>query len=741
MIQREGKLVDMIYQNDENGYRVCVLECDDEVITVVGVLPGLKLGDRIRISGQMKQHSRYGEQFQAETYEPLMPESLEGVIEYLSSGLLPYIGEKMARRLTDAFGMSVFDVLEHEPERLQEVKGIGARRWPEIAAVFREHNALRSFIVWMGERGIDARFSMKLYQAYGEPARALIQENPYQVLESLPEIGFQKVDTVARAMGMDMEDPRRVESGMLALLHTTQAEGHTCMPQEMLTERTREVLQAGETVVLDATEALILKQRIQISVMDDSGPMIYLMNAYKAETETAKRLTHLACSEPLAAPDNLADSLQKLQKNQHITLADAQLAGIRAAFQNRVLIITGGPGTGKTTLINTLIHVLEQEGRSVLLGAPTGRAAKRMTETSGRDAKTLHRLLEVAYSEEKEMHFFNRDEDNPLETDFLIVDEVSMIDIFMMQHLLQAIGPGTALVMTGDADQLPSVGPGAVLKDMIESGLIPVVRLTEIFRQAQESMIVVNAHRINQGDDPVLNDKEKDFFFMAEEDPAKALMTIESLLLKRLPDYRGFDPNRDIQVLTPTKKGITGTRKLNTYLQQVMNPAQEGRREKIYGDRLFREGDRVMQVRNNYSLEWRRNQDPEPEETGRGVFNGDLGRVEAINELQESVTVLFDDEKIVAYPYALLDELEPAYAITIHKSQGSEFPVVILPIFAGPWVLMTRNLLYTAITRARVLVILIGSREVLHRMIQNNRIQYRYSGLGERLRKVAEFYE
>lgn len=750
MIQREGKLVETIFHNEANGYRVCLLECEEEMLTVVGVLPGINDGDRLRITGKMTVHPRYGEQLQADTWEPLLPQTMEGIMEYLASGLLPGIGEKMARRLTEAFGTSVFDVMEHHPQRLQEVKGIGERRWPEIAAAFKEHNALRSFLVWMGQRGISARLSMKIYQAFGEPARDMLQENPYQLLETLPEIGFVKMDAVAKSLGIDQEDARRVESGLLAVLQASQGEGHTCLPKELLVEQTREFLQTGEGVVVAAIQSLALDQALQVTRLENGTEMIYLINAYVAETEVAKGLAALAVSAPPPAPQGLKNRLAHLQQGQGITLAAAQMEGIERVFEHRVLVITGGPGTGKTTLINTLIQVLEEEGLGYLLAAPTGRAAKRMTDTSRREAKTLHRLLEVAYSEETQEHFFNRDEDNPLETDVVIVDEVSMVDIYMMHHLLKAIGPATTLVMTGDADQLPSVGPGSVLKDMAASGLIPVIHLTEIFRQAQESHIVVNAHRINQGEMPLLNIREKDFFLMASQNPREALHTIRDLLLERLPNYRGFDPQRDIQVLTPTKKGYTGTRQLNEYLQQVMNPPATHRKEKPHGDRVFREGDRVMQVRNNYSLEWRRVVVDDTngkirtlaqEEGNRGVFNGDLGRVHGIYPQAETLTVLFDDQRLVEYPFALLDELEPAWAITVHKSQGSEFPVVILPLFPAPWVLMTRNLLYTAITRARVLVVLIGSRGVLHRMVENNRIQYRHSCLASRLAQVALFHE
>ena len=750
MIQREGKLVETIFHNEANGYRVCLLECEEEMLTVVGVLPGINDGDRLRITGKMTVHPRYGEQLQADTWEPLLPQTMEGIMEYLASGLLPGIGEKMARRLTEAFGTSVFDAMEHHPQRLQEVKGIGERRWPEIAAAFKEHNALRSFLVWMGQRGISARLSMKIYQAFGEPARDMLQENPYQLLKTLPEIGFVKMDAVAKSLGIDQEDARRVESGLLAVLQASQGEGHTCLPKELLVEQTREFLQTGEGVVVAAIQSLALDQALQVTRLEDGTEMIYLINAYMAETEVAKGLAALAVSAPPPAPRGLKDRLAQLQQAQGITLAAAQMEGIERVFEHRVLVITGGPGTGKTTLINTLIQVLEEEGLGYLLAAPTGRAAKRMTDTSRREAKTLHRLLEVAYSEETQEHFFNRDEDNPLETDVVIVDEVSMVDIYMMHHLLKAIGPATTLVMTGDADQLPSVGPGSVLKDMAASGLIPVIHLTEIFRQAQESHIVVNAHRINQGEMPLLNTREKDFFLMASQNPREALHTIRDLLLERLPNYRGFDPQRDIQVLTPTKKGYTGTHQLNEYLQQVMNPPATHRKEKPHGDRVFREGDRVMQVRNNYSLEWRRVVVDDTngkirtlaqEEGNRGVFNGDLGRVHGIYPQAETLTVLFDDQRLVEYPFALLDELEPAWAITVHKSQGSEFPVVILPLFPAPWVLMTRNLLYTAITRARVLVVLIGSRGVLHRMVENNRIQYRHSCLASRLAQVALFHE
>ena len=743
MIQLEGRLVETIFHNPENQYRVGILETESQVLTVVGTMPGVKTGDRVRVTGKIIVHARYGEQLQADTCEPLLPETADGIVEYLGSGLLPGIGTKMARRLADAFGQDVFHVLEHHPERLQEVKGIGKRKWLEIAAAFQEHNALRSFVVWMGQQGIDARMSMKLYQAFGDPVRSLLEENPYQVLEVLPEFGFLRVDGLARRLGMDAEDPRRLESGVLAILNQTQGEGHVFLPLENLVEKTREVLQAGEGGVMEAVRSLAMDLRIHLTRLESEEQVVYTHTAFQAETEVARRLAHLAGSSPLNPPARLPEQMESCQERVGISLDQAQIQGIQAAFQYRLLVITGGPGTGKTTLINTLIQVAEGENLSVVLGAPTGRAAKRLGEASGREAKTLHRLLEVAYSEEKKAHYFNRDEEHPLEADLVVVDEVSMVDLFMMQHLLKAIGPATTLVMTGDADQLPPVGPGTVLRDMIHSGLVPMIRLTHIFRQAQESQIVVNAHRINQGDSPVLNDRKKDFFFKSVARPEQAGMVIQSLLTKRLPEYYGFDTYRDIQVLTPTRKGPAGTRMLNRYLQQALNPPLENRRELNHGDRLFREGDRVMQIRNQYSLEWRRKTtagDGE-EEMGRGVFNGDIGRVEAIHSHRESLTVLFDDDRLVDYPLALLDELEPAYAITVHKSQGSEFPVVVMPLFPSPPMLMTRNLLYTAVTRARKLVVLVGSERVMEQMVENNRIQFRHSGLCHRLQQLLTFHQ
>ena len=738
--QYEGKLVEMIYQNDENGYRVGILECEDQVLTVVGILPGLNAGERIRVRGKKQVHQRYGEQLKVEEYFPLLPESQEGIMEYLASGLIPGVGEAMARRMLDAFGMEVFTIMQQTPERLQEVRGIGKKSWRPMAEAFQTQNQLRELILWLAEKGIEARFALRIHHAFGSGAKGLVEENPYKLLENMPEIGFKAVDRMALKLGRDLEDPQRVGSGILHALTAASYEGHTYLPQEDLTQRVRDALEVGESIVLHSIQSLALEQQIQVTTGPE-GHRVYLLSCYQAETDTCKKLMELACTAPLPAPDNLRQRLEVLQKEQHIELAEAQLEGVEAAFHHRALVITGGPGTGKTTLINSLIRLIEEEELEVLLAAPTGRAAKRMTETSGKEASTIHRLLEMGFSEETSLHYFGRDEDNPLEADFLIIDEVSMVDILMMRHLLKAIGPATTLILVGDVDQLPSVGPGAVLKDIINSGMIHIIRLSEIFRQAQESLIVMNAHRINLGEEPTLNHRDRDFFFMAEESPHAALEKIRQLLIKRLPDHYLFDPIKDIQVLTPTKKGITGTVNLNQHLQEVLNPADVSRQERSFGNRTFREGDKIMQIRNNYSLEWTRRDHDGQEDKGRGVFNGDIGHIAKIEKGRELLTVLYDDDRKVEYPFALMDELEPAYAITIHKSQGSEFPAVILPMFPGPNVLMTRNLLYTAITRARSLVVLIGHKQVLYRMIRNNRTQERHSGLEERLAQLLEYVE
>ncbi|RQD72234.1 MAG: ATP-dependent RecD-like DNA helicase [Tindallia sp. MSAO_Bac2] len=738
--QYEGKLVEMIYQNEENGYRVGILECEDQLLTLVGVLPGLNAGDRIRVRGKKQVHHRYGEQLKVEEYFPLLPESQEGMMEYLASGLIPGVGEAMARRMLDTFGTEVFTIMQQQPERLQEVRGIGKKSWRPMAEAFQTHNQLRELILWLAEKGIEARFALRIHQAFGGGAKAIIEDNPYQLLENMPDIGFKAVDRMALKLGRELEDPQRVESGILHALATANYEGHTYLPREEVIRRVRGVLEVGESIVIQSIESLALNQQIQMT----TGPedhRVYLLPCYEAETFTCKKLMELACTVPLPAPENLRRRLEILQKEQNIQLAEAQIEGVEAAFHHRGLVITGGPGTGKTTLINSLISLIEEEELEVLLAAPTGRAAKRMTETSGKEASTIHRLLEMGFSEETGEHYFGRDEENPLEADFLIIDEVSMVDILMMRHLLRAIGPATTLILVGDVDQLPSVGPGAVLKDIINSGIIQVIRLTEIFRQARESLIVMNAHSINQGEEPTLNHRDRDFFFMKEENPHQALEKIRQLLTRRLPEHYLFDPIKDIQVLTPTKKGITGTVNMNQHLQEVLNPPDASRRERNFGSKTFREGDKIMQIRNNYSLEWKRWDSSGQEETGRGVFNGDIGHISKIETEKELLTILFDDDRQVIYPFALVDELEPAYAITIHKSQGSEFPAVILPMFPGPPVLMTRNLLYTAITRARSLVVLVGHKQILYRMIQNNRTQERYSGLEERLVQLLDFVE
>ncbi|SDY62186.1 SF1B family DNA helicase RecD2 [Tindallia californiensis] len=738
--QYEGKLVEMIYQNDENGYRVGILECEEQVLTVVGILPGLNAGDRIRVRGKKQVHQRYGEQLKVEEYYPLLPESQEGMMEYLASGLIPGVGEVMARRMLETFGTDIFTIMQQEPERLQEVQGIGKKTWRPMAEAFQTHNQLRELILWLAEKGIESRFALRIHQAFGSGAKAIVETNPYQLLGSMPEIGFKAVDRMALKLGREPEDPQRVEAGILHTLAAASFEGHTYLPGEELLRRVCDGLRVEEGITRETIQSLAYDQRIQLTGGAEDQ-RVYLLSCFEAESDTCKKLLELACTVPLPAPENLKKRLEQSQKEQNIQLARAQIEGVEAAFHHRSLVITGGPGTGKTTLINSLIRLIEEEALDVLLAAPTGRAAKRMTETSGKEASTIHRLLEMGFSEETGEHYFGRDEENPLETDFLIIDEVSMVDILMMRHLLKAIGTSTTLILVGDVDQLPSVGPGAVLKDIINSGIIPVIRLTEIFRQAQESLIVMNAHRINEGEVPTLNHRDRDFFFMTEENPHKALEKIRQLLVKRLPDHYHFDPIKDIQLLTPTKKGITGTINLNQHLQQVLNPPEKDRQERAFGSKVFREGDKVMQIRNNYSLEWSRIDPLGMEETGRGVFNGDIGHIAAIQVEKELLTILFDDDRQVVYPFALVDELEPAYAITIHKSQGSEFPAVVLPMYPGPPVLMTRNLLYTAITRARSLVVLIGHKQVLYRMIQNNRTQERFSGLEERLKQVMEYME
>jgi exodeoxyribonuclease V alpha subunit len=653
--------------------------------------------------------------------------------KYLSSGLIKGVGPATAKKLIEHFGMDVLSIIEFRPDRLTEVDGIGPARAEMIAASYAQHRELREVMIFLQSHGITTAYAVKIYKIYGNHAIALIKENPYRLADEVEGIGFKMADRVARNIGVAFDSPYRIASGVKYVLSHAAADGHTYLPKDILVERASELLGVDRSLVENAIVSLAVHQAVFAEEIEDHTA-VYLAAFYYAEVGVCRRLLELSLTDIEWGMINIEDMLRNFQKKEKMLFAHKQREAVIEAMLNGVTVITGGPGTGKTTIINCIIKLMEQQGMTVVLAAPTGRAAKRMAETTGREAKTIHRLLEYSYGENGP--YFQKNEDNPILADAIIIDEMSMVDVLLMNNLLKAIIPGTRLVLVGDVDQLPSVGPGNVLRDIISSGIIKVVYLTEIFRQAQESMIVLNAHRINQGHMPYLNIKGGDFFFDKREKPDVILDTMFDLICRRLPGFGSYDPMKDMQVLSPMRKGAIGVNNLNVELQRILNPPSGQKREKTLRGILFREGDKVMQIKNNYRTVWRKKMDGFVIEEGEGVFNGDIGYIQSIDNEEQSVVVLFDDDKEVVYDFTQLDELDLAYAISVHKSQGSEFPVVIIPLAWGPPMLMTRNLLYTAVTRAMEMVIIVGRERVIEAMVRNNYIEKRYSGLSHRFRKV-----
>lgn len=738
VVEIEGRLVEIIFQNEGNGYLVGILDCEEEEVTIVGCLPALKEGEVIAAKGNWIVHPVYGRQLDVKEYRHVQPSTREGILNYLSSGVIKGIGKKMAERIIDHFGTDALEIIQYAPQRLTEVSGIGESKAETIAEAFEEQRELREIILFFSQYGITPSYAVRIYKKYKEMTIAYIQENPYRLADEISGIGFKKADQIARAMGISLNSKYRIHSGIKYMLGTFHGEGHTYAPGDILIDRTRELLSVEESEVVEGIQELALKQKIQLERQDEEI-IVYSMPYFYAETNTCNKLIELSQVELEPLEIDVDYEIESIEKEDGIALATNQKEAIRQSIENGIIVITGGPGTGKTTIINTLIKVFGKLKKKILLAAPTGRASKRMTEATGKEAKTIHRLLEMGYSDDDDGMLFQRNEENPLPADIIIIDEVSMVDIMLMNSLLKAISVGTRLIFVGDVDQLPSVGAGNVLRDIIDSKIIKVVRLNEIFRQAEESMIVVNAHKINKGEYPILNHKDKDFYFMSRSRSEDILNTIIGLVKERLPKHYKFDPIKDIQVLTPMKKGEVGSINLNKELQNYLNPPDKYKREKELREKVFRVGDKVMQIKNNYTLKWA-SLDPNTEERqGEGVFNGDMGYIQHINPEAQELTVFFDDNRSVVYTYTQLDELELAYAITIHKSQGSEFPVVVMPVTWGPPMLLTRNLLYTAITRARSLVVLVGTENYLNLMVNNNKIVERYSGLGIRLKKFYNF--
>jgi len=724
-----GTVAAVVFQNYENGYTVLRLRSQDgDMVTVVGTVPMVAVGEKLSVTGRWTAHAAYGRQFEAELLERLMPESVDEIQAFLSSRIIKGVGERLAERIVRAFGSSSLDVMENEPERLAQVQGISLSKAREISESFRRQVGMRRLIEFLSAHHLPANLAMRLYRTYGELAVDALQDDPYMLSEPYFGADFSRVDAFALELEVDADDERRVEAGIRFELLHNQTNGHTFIPQEKLMAATAQLLELdGETIEagIDRLRDMGQLETDVIAGLD----ACYIPELYEAETYIADRVLRMA-SQEVHIPLRLDHFLQQVQEETELQYAEKQLQAIRAAAENKILIVTGGPGTGKTTTMAGILRLFDKLKLTTQLAAPTGRAAKRLSECTGKDASTIHRLLEAQYDPETDAMCFYHDEENLLRIDAMVVDETSMVDILLMQALLRALPERCRLILVGDPDQLPSVGPGNLFSDLIRSGAVETVCLTEIFRQAQESLIVMNAHAVNRGYLPDLTAKTKDFFFMKRRSADAVVQTIRDLCSERLPKNMGMEP-WEIQVLSPTRKTDVGTAALNRQLQAVLNPAAPGKREKQFHDFLFREGDRVMQIRNNYDILWKK---CDGTESGAGIFNGDVGRITAIDHQSETVTVLFEDKE-AEYDFAVLSELELAYAMTVHKSQGSEYRAVILTAWPGSKYLLTRSVLYTAITRAKDLLIVVGNEDVIAAMVANDRQQRRYSGLKLRLQK------
>lgn len=741
-VRLTGEVEDVIFQNKENGYTVFSLITGEEEVTCVGTLPQLNSGETLEIRGEWKNHPVYGKQIQVQFYEKSMPTTAAGMERYLSSGLIKGIGAKMARRIIEKFGETAFYVIEEKPDLLADIRGITYEKAQRISETFREQHELRRAMMFLQGFDISPAIAMKIYKKYKNRTFDIVKNNPYRLADDVLGIGFKMADKMAANVGIAGDDPNRVKAAVKYVLNNAAANGDCCLPKEKLVNQAVELLGLHPQAVENAIRELQVDSQLwQERLEDFDADCVYLNYYFYAEAAVAKHLLELSAEYEPADADSIARQIARVEKETGVILAEEQRLAVLEAMSSGVLIITGGPGTGKTTTINTILRILQEEELEVVLAAPTGRAARRMTEATGMEAQTIHRLLGINFvAEDSRRQSFERDEDNPIEADVIIIDETSMVDIGLMQALLRAVERGSRVIFVGDVDQLPSVGAGNVLKDMIHSERLKVVRLRHVFRQAQESAIIMNAHRINEGQEPVVNEAGTDFFFMRRAYAEEVAGTIQELVTTRLPKFTGCDSLQEMQVLTPMRKGVLGVQNLNQALQRTLNPPEKGKREFVFRQTIFREGDKVMQIKNNYNMVWRIvDKWGKRTDEGTGVFNGDSGIILSIDTDGELLRVLFDDGKTVDYDFSQLEELALAYAITIHKSQGSEYPVVILPVYSGPPMLMTRNLLYTAITRAKKLVVLVGLRETVSGMVANNREIGRYTGLAQRIRNLFDF--
>ncbi|CEN85591.1 DNA helicase [[Clostridium] sordellii] len=731
----EGMISDIVFKNEDNGYVIAHLSNENNDVVIVGCMPTLTVGESIEVEGKWVNHKTYGTQFEVSSFMPVTPSSIEGIYVYLSSGMIKGIGEKMAKRIIDKFGVDTLDIIQNSPHRLSEVEGIGSKKIEQIAKSYEDNRELRNIIMQLSPYGITPNLCLKIYKKYKNKAVDVISRNPYKLAEDVRGIGFKVADKIAENLGIDKLSKDRIMQGILYSLNQSLASGHTYLPKDILVQESSKLLGVEKEYILDCILGLAYDQKIHIEKGLGHEDHIYLIPYYLSENGVCKQIIKLAQSDFKDLNIDVEKEIEKVEEETGIKLANNQALAVKEAIKSGLVVITGGPGTGKTTTINTIIKVFENNEQEVLLAAPTGRAAKRMSETSNKEAKTIHRLLEMGYATDSEELVFLKDEEDPINADVVIVDEVSMVDIVLMYSLLKAIKPGTRVILVGDSDQLPSVGAGNVLKDIIDSKVINVVRLNEIFRQAQESMIVVNAHRINQGLPLHLNVKGKDFFFIKKNTNEEILKEIVGLVSTRLPKFYNLDKLKDIQVLAPMRKGDLGVANLNIELQKYLNKEEKYKVEETLQKRIFRVGDKVMQIKNNYTKKW---ETEDKSESGEGIYNGDIGYIYHIDKENKIIYVLFDQTKIVSYEYSELDELDHSFCTTIHKSQGSEFPAIVIPVTWAPPMLLNRNLLYTAVTRAKKLVVLVGDVKYLEYMIRNNKTNDRHSNLSKKLNRLKE---
>lgn len=747
----KGYVNKIVYRNEDNGYTVFELELDGDELTCVGNVPYVTEGEFVEVTGEYTEHSVYGQQLKVETCEDIPPEDEKSVERYLASGAIKGIGAALASRIVRRFKADTLRIIEQEPERLAEIKGISRRMAVEISDNVTAKRDMRNAMMFLQDYGISMALSAKIYNQYGASVYTIMKENPYRLADDIAGVGFRIADEIARKAGIEADSDFRIKSGIMYTLLQATGSGHIYLPQGELLEQLNTLLDTEINDIdrhlsdLSMDKKIVVKQQLQENeASTDAGDgeyqaerLVYGASYYYMEMSVAYALKALDARESIDK-DKIADRIRRIEKAEKIELDDRQRDAVIQAISSGLLVITGGPGTGKTTTINTIIRYFEGEGMEIRLAAPTGRAAKRMTEATGCEAQTIHRMLELSGAPEDDRSAsFLRNEENPIDADVIIIDEMSMVDIFLMNSLLKAVTPGTRLILVGDVNQLPSVGPGNVLRDIIASERFNVVKLTKIFRQATESDIIVNAHKINAGEKFPIGPSSRDFIFIRREEAGNVIGAMITLVSQKLPKYVDAKPF-DIQVLTPTRKGMLGVERLNTVLQEYLNPKDSSKQEKEIGTTIFREGDKVMQIKNNYQIEWEaRGKHGIQTDRGMGVFNGDMGVVDNINFYSEKLTVKFEDDRYVEYPFKQLDELELAYAVTVHKSQGSEYPAVVIPLLSGPRMLMNRNILYTAVTRAKKCVCIVGTEEVFYGMVENGNEQKRYSTLAKRIQECG----